>query len=146
MSQLCGREIELNLLLHRRNSSSWHEHKPWELRQANMFWKLLNTILVTMEYTITFLGIQRSQFNPKILANCISINIPWSEFRGLEIQTLVYLNLKCKMLPKYWSSMQLHIQFPILGIHLVIVSEFYAPTACQITFPEVSSDVLKVKH
>ena len=116
-----------------------------------MFWKLLNTILPHVghhgiQYNY-FLGIQEDHsLSLKYFKNCISINIPQSEFRGLEIQTLVYLNLKCKMLPKYWSSLQLHIQFLILGIHLVIVSEFYAPTACQITFPEVGSDVLKVKH
>ena len=46
------------------------------------------------------------------------------------------------MLPKYWSP--LHIQLLILGIHLVTGSEFNAQTAFQITFPEVSSNVLKV--
>ena len=87
-----------------------------------MFWKLLNTILphvghhgIQYNYFLGIHVVRRSQFNLKILANCISINIPQSEFRGLEIQTLVYLNLKCKMLHKYWSSMQLHIQFLILG-------------------------------
>ena len=67
------REIELNLLLHRRNSSSWHEHKPWELRQANMFWKLLNTILphvghhgIQYNYFLGIHVVRRSQFNSKL--------------------------------------------------------------------------------
>ena len=80
-----------------------------------------------------------SEFNAQT-----GFQITFPDVLKVKSWTLVYVNVKCKMLPKYWSSLQSYIQFLILGIHLEVVSEFYAPTACQITFLEVSSDVLKV--
>ena len=51
-------------------------------------------------------------------------------------------NAKCYLNIGHQSP--LHIQLLILGIHLVTGSEFNAQIAFQITFLEVSSNVLKV--
>ena len=51
-------------------------------------------------------------------------------------------NAKCYLNIGHKSP--LNIQLLILGIHLVTGSEFNAQIAFQITFPEVSSNVLKV--